>query len=96
MWLNLPPARVWCYRPASAPVPRRANVAQRLVRNIKKHTEPRARRNPRNPRPAGDGIRLAKDRVRIDIAGRGTRVRDEVRDNPALEMIRKLGERRDR
>ena len=96
MWLNLPPARVWCYRPASAPVPRRANVAQRLVRNIKKHTN-RVRDEILETRDRLETeIRLAKDRVRIDIAGRGTRVRDEVRDNPALEMIRKLGERRDR
>ncbi len=96
VWLNLPPARVWCYRPASAPVPRRANVAQRLVRNIKKHTN-RVRDEILETRDRLETeIRLAKDRVRIDIAGRGTRVRDEVRDNPALEMIRKLGERRDR
>ncbi|MBX9761076.1 MAG: methyltransferase domain-containing protein [Beijerinckiaceae bacterium] len=96
VWLNLPPARVWCYRPASAPTPRRANVAQRLVFNIKKHTN-RVRDEILETRDRlGTEIRLAKDRVRIDIAGRGTRVRDEVRDNPALGMIRKLGERRDR
>ena len=44
----------------------------------------------------GTRIRLAKDRVRIDIAGHGTRVRDEVRGNPALEIIRKFNERRER
>ncbi len=96
VWLNLPPARVWCYRPASAPLPPKANAAQRLVRNIKKHTN-RVRDEILETRDQlGTRIRLAKDRVRIDIAGHGTRVRDEVRGNPALEIIRKFNERRER
>jgi phosphatidylethanolamine/phosphatidyl-N-methylethanolamine N-methyltransferase len=96
VWLNLPPARVWCYRPASAPVARKANAAQRLVGNIKKHTN-RVRDEILETRDRLETeIRLVKDRVRIDIAGRGTRVRDEVRSSPALGIIRKLGERRDR
>lgn len=96
VWLNLPPARVWCYRPASAPLPRKVNAAQRLVRNIKKHTN-RVRDEILETRDRLETeIRLVKDRVRIDIAGHGTRVRDEVRDNPALEMIRKFNERRER
>ncbi len=96
VWLNLPPARVWCYRPASAPLPPKASAAQRLVRNIKKHTN-RVRDEILETRDQlGTRIRLAKDRVRIDIAGHGTRVRDEVRGNPALEIIRKFNERRER
>lgn len=96
VWLNLPPARVWCYRPASAPVPRKANAAQRLVRNIKKHTN-RMRDGILETRDRlGTEIRLVKDRVRIDIAGHGTRVRDEVRDNRALDIIRKFNDRGER
>ncbi len=94
VWLNLPPARVWCYRPASAPLPPKANAAQRLVRNIKKHTN-RVRDEILETRDRLETkIRLAKDRVRIDIEGHGTRVRDEVRDNPALDIIRKFNSRR--
>ncbi len=96
VWLNLPPARVWCYRPATAPIPRKANVAQRLVGNIKKHTN-RVRDEILETRDRLETeIRLVKDRVRIDIAAKGTRVRDEVRSNSALEMIRKFNERRER
>jgi phosphatidylethanolamine/phosphatidyl-N-methylethanolamine N-methyltransferase len=96
VWLNLPPARVWCYRPASSPLPRKANVAQRLVGNIKKHTN-RVRDGFLETRDRLETeIRLAKDRMRIDIAGSGARVREEVRSSPALELIRKLGERRER
>lgn len=96
VWLNLPPARVWCYRPASAPQPRKVNAAQRLVRNIKKHTN-RVRDEILETRDRlGTEIRLVKDRVRIDIASHGTRMRDEVRDNRALEVIRKFSERRER
>jgi len=95
VWLNLPPARVWCYRPACAPVPRKANAAQRLVRNIKKQTN-RVRDGFLETRDRlGTEIRLVKDRVRIDIEGHGTRVRDEVRDNRALDMIRKFNDRRE-
>lgn len=96
VWLNLPPARVWCYRPASVLAPRGANVAQRFVRNIKKHTN-RVRDEILETRDRLETeIRLAKDRVRMDIASHGTRVRDEVRASPALEIIRKLGDRRER
>lgn len=96
VWLNLPPARVWCYRPATAPAPRKANVAQRLVGNIRKHTN-RVRDEILETRDRLETeIRLVKDRVRIDIAAHGTRVRDEVRSSQALEIIRKLNERRDR
>lgn len=96
VWLNLPPARVWCYRPATAPVVRKVNAAQRLVGNLKKHTN-RVRDEILETRDRLETeLRLVKDRVRIDIAGHGTRVRDEVRASPALEMIRRLGERRDR
>ncbi len=96
VWLNLPPARVWCYRPATSPFVRKANVAQRLVGNIKKHTN-RVREDILETRDRlGTEIRLVKDRVRIDIAAHGTRMRDEVRSNSALDIIRKLGDRRDR
>jgi phosphatidylethanolamine/phosphatidyl-N-methylethanolamine N-methyltransferase len=96
VWLNLPPARVWCYRPSTAPVQRKANAAQRLVGNIKKHTR-RVRDEILETRDRLETeIRLAKDRVRMDIEARGTRVRDEVRGSQAMDIIRKLGERRDR
>ena len=94
VWLNLPPARVWCYRPASAPVARKANVAQQLVRSIKTHTS-RVRDEIRETRDKLETeFRLARDRMRIDIAGRRSRVSEEARANEAAELLRKLKDRR--
>jgi len=96
VWLNLPPARVWCYRPASAAAPSKTDFAQTFVRNIRRHTN-RVRDDILETRDRIETeLRLARDRVRIDIAARSERMREEVRSNPALDLLRRLGEREDR
>lgn len=96
VWLNLPPARVWCYRPLDCPVARKINPAQAMMVKFR----------------AGSGrvkdefletcdrieteIRLARDRVRLDIERRAARVRADRTMRPAMDLLRRIGEPRKR
>lgn len=94
VWLNLPPARVWCYRPASAPVPRKANAAQTFVRNLKSHTD-RMRDELREKRDKLEAeLRLARERLRNEAARRRALSRDEASLKEMVDLRRKLAERR--
>lgn len=96
VWLNLPPARVWCYRQNFAAAPRRPNPASALMVNIKE----RGGRVKDEILETCDRIetelRLARERMRMDIEGRAARVRSDRHVRPALELLRRINDGRRR
>lgn len=94
VWLNLPPARVWCYHPT-------ADVVQ-LGRGLP-HTE-LIKRLKGGANKMRDGIlerrdrieteiRLVRDRMRIDIELRAARFRKELEMKPALALWKKINQK---
>jgi phosphatidylethanolamine/phosphatidyl-N-methylethanolamine N-methyltransferase len=87
--LNIPPARVWVYRPASAGAKaKRPHPAVAMISKLREGTG-RVKDEILDTRDRIETeIRLAKDRVRLDLQRRTVQMRDE----PALALLRRLGD----
>lgn len=110
VWLNIPPARVWIYRPVGEVIPLGAErrkrsfpaESERLFGKLKEHTF-RVRDGflDRRDRIERD-LRLARESVRIDLELRAAHIRDSNRLDvhfdrhvrPAISLIRRWGEGR--
>ncbi len=95
VWLNLPPARVFTYRPASEAA---ANInpakafLDRLRNSAGKMRDEILEQRDR----IGTEFRLARDRVRIDFELRAAQLRDVQQNNHPMQLLRKLNEQRRR
>ncbi len=103
VWLNIPPARVWIYRPAGEVVPMLGN-ADRFFGKLKEHTF-RVRDDILERRDRIETeFRLARESVRIDFELRAAHLRDTNRlearfdrhFGPALSLLKRMGENRKR
>ncbi len=94
VWLNLPPARVWCYRPALEQILSKRDNPNRLFGSIKERTGRVKDEILETCDRIETEIRLARDRMRMDIEGRAARVRSDRHVRPALELLRRIGEQR--
>ncbi|MFZ9500201.1 MAG: class I SAM-dependent methyltransferase [Beijerinckiaceae bacterium] len=96
VWLNLPPARVWCYRPLAEGASLRANPAEKLIHEFKAGAGRVKDEILETCDRIETEIRLARERVRIDFERRAARVRNERAVKPAIELLRRIGEPRKR
>ena len=94
VWLNLPPARVWCYRPALEQILSKRGNPNRFLGSIKERTGRVKDEILETCDRIETEIRLARDRMRMDIEGRAARVRSDRHVRPALELLRRIGEQR--
>ena len=104
VWLNIPPARVWMYRPASD-VSSIVRDKDRFLGKLKDHTF-RVRDEILERRDRIEtGLRLARENARIDFESRAAPIRAEANRidarldkhvRPALSLLRRLGENRRR
>ncbi|HEY8580554.1 MAG TPA: methyltransferase domain-containing protein [Beijerinckiaceae bacterium] len=94
VWLNLPPARVWCYRPQPAPLPMKPGAT--LIFNIKERTGRVKDEILETCDRLETEFRLARDRMRMDIEGHALRVRTDRHVRPALDLLRRIGDGRRR
>lgn len=94
VWLNLPPARVWCYRPSLDDILVKRDGAGRILGSIKERTGRVKDEILDTCDRIETEIRLARDRMRMDIEGRAARVRSDRHVRPALELLRRIGEQR--
>jgi phosphatidylethanolamine/phosphatidyl-N-methylethanolamine N-methyltransferase len=94
VWLNLPPARVWCYRPASLPASLKPGA--NLIFNIRERTGRVKDEILETCDRIETEFRLARDRMRMDIEGKAARVRTDRHVRPALELLRRIGDGRRR
>lgn len=97
VWLNLPPARVFSYRPARDATSADGNnpAAAFLARIRTSAWRVRDELLERRDR-IGTEFRLARDRVRIDIELRAAHLRDTPPARRSLEFLKKLAEQRSR
>jgi phosphatidylethanolamine/phosphatidyl-N-methylethanolamine N-methyltransferase len=92
VWLNIPPARVWVYKPAPAVRIARKSPAEQLMLKIREGTG-RVKDEILDTRDRIETeIRLAKDRMRLDLERQTSRMRDEPAMRPAMALLRKLGD----
>lgn len=97
VWLNLPPARVFTYRPArdAANAASGNPVTEFLTRIRSSAWRMRDELLERRDR-IGTEFRLARDRVRIDIELRAAHLRDTPQAKRPLEFLKRLSEQRPR
>ncbi|MBM3607519.1 MAG: methyltransferase domain-containing protein [Alphaproteobacteria bacterium] len=95
VWLNLPPARVFAYRPASqSQAKKNQNPVAVFLNRIKAGAgKMRDELIERRDRIETE-LRLARDKVRIDIENRTTQLRNAPQTRQTLELLKKLGEPR--
>lgn len=104
VWLNIPPARVWVYRP-SADVVSVVSGKDRLLGKLKEKTF-RMRDEILERRDRIEtGLRLARENARIDFESRAAPLREEANRldaqldkhlAPARSLLRRLGDNRRR
>lgn len=97
VWRNLPPARVWTYRPASEII---RIEDERLARGLVGKIRGGAVRVKDEILERRDRIeteiRLVRDRMRIDFELRAAHLRREFEAQPAMVLLKKIGENRRR
>ena len=92
VWLNLPPARVWIYRPARGIVPTRKRPGEALIIKLKKQRD-KVRDDIRETAERVETtIKAQTARARKEFSLRARKVRDDKALRPALELLRKIGE----
>jgi phosphatidylethanolamine/phosphatidyl-N-methylethanolamine N-methyltransferase len=88
VWLNIPPARVWVYRPGDAAIRRpaaRPDLIDRLAGKVKdeiRETTEKVR----------DHVRARTERVRTGLRQQVARAGADQRIRPTLELIRRIAE----
>lgn len=93
VWLNLPPARVFAYRPAAQPNQVDNPVTAFLDRIKSGADKMRDSLLERRDRLETE-FRLARDKVRIDIENRRQQLRNAPQTRQTIELLKKLGETR--
>jgi phosphatidylethanolamine/phosphatidyl-N-methylethanolamine N-methyltransferase len=94
VWLNLPPARVWIYRPAPSHAPVRNRKPGALIVKLREQTDKvRDELKERRDRVEME-IRLRTAKARREFELQTLRVRNERAFKPALALLRKIGEPR--
>jgi phosphatidylethanolamine/phosphatidyl-N-methylethanolamine N-methyltransferase len=92
VWLNLPPARVWAYRRASATAARPA--AQPLFERLRQGTERvHGEWKERTDRVKADLI-WRTEKVRADLKRTSEKVRTDRHVRPALALLERLGDKK--
>ena len=91
VWLNLPPARVWVYRPATgAPVVKK-RPGEALIIKLRESRD-RVRDDLKETAERVETrFRARTERARLEIELRTRKVREDKAFQPALELIRKIG-----
>jgi phosphatidylethanolamine/phosphatidyl-N-methylethanolamine N-methyltransferase len=93
VWLNLPPARVWAYRRASAAIPARP---QPLIERLRQRSERvQGAWKQRTDRVKADLI-CRTEKVRADLKRTGERVRTDRHVQPALALFERFGDKKRR
>ena len=93
VWMNLPPARVWCYRPAGDVVALRKELPHKILMGRLKAGTTRVRDEFLEKRDQIETeIRLARDRMRIDFELRAARLRKELDLKPAMALWKKINQ----
>ena len=93
VWLNLPPARVFAYQAASEGAVRKLRPAELLLGKIKKGTGRVAEELKERREKMQSEIRLAKARAaRFEFGSRRADGHNDNKEQPALALLRKLGE----
>ena len=92
VWLNIPPARVWIYKPSLLRKAKRKRPAEALMLKIREGTG-RMKDEILDTRDKIETeIRVARDRMRLDLERQTSRMRDEPAIRPAMALLRKLGD----
>lgn len=99
VWLNLPPARVWCYRPVGEVLSIDKEQAHKAFITKIKGSANRMRDEFLEKRASIETeFRLARDRMRTDFELRTAKLRKDLELKPALSLWKKInqGKRKDR
>lgn len=93
VWMNLPPARVFSYRPAGEVVALRKDGPHRILISRLKGGADRVRDEFMEQRDRIETeIRLVRDRMRIDFELRAARLRKELELKPAFALWKKINQ----
>lgn len=92
VWLNLPPARVWIYRPARGLAAVRKRPGEALIIKWKEQRD-KVRDDIRQTAGRVETrIKAQTARARKEIGIRARKVRDDKSLQPAINLLRKIGE----
>ncbi len=93
VWMNLPPARVWCYRPAVEVVALGEMRPHKVFIDRLKAGTHRVRDEFLDQRDRIETeIRLVRDRMRIDFELRAARLRKDLEMKPAMALWKKINQ----
>lgn len=91
VWLNLPPAKVWVYRPCTEAAPQRGWLSpMALLSSVGERTLQARDGLLERTAQIGTGLRLAREALRIDIELRAMELRRGYQLKPALTLLKRL------
>lgn len=91
VWLNLPPARVWCYHPPGDVVALDEERAHKIFINRIRAGTDRVRDEFMDQKDRIETeIRLVRDRMRIDFELRAARLRQDLDMKPAIALWKRI------
>jgi phosphatidylethanolamine/phosphatidyl-N-methylethanolamine N-methyltransferase len=96
VWLNLPPARVWVYRPAHGLMAPPKRPGEALIVKLKERRDKVREEIRETAERVETKIKAQTARARREFEARARKVREDKKIKPALELLKKISEPKSR